>query len=91
MRMVAVLETGPDAMLTGRAALVEAGWTLPQGDHVDVIVPRSLRGRRRRDLPWLRPHYPQLLPGATGIPRRTPAPRAAIDASGGPVHRARCC
>lgn len=81
-RMIAFLETGPESMLTGRAALVEAGWTLGQDDHVDVLVPRGSRGRRRHQgLPWLRVHTPADLPGPRGSPPRTGSARATIDAA----------
>ncbi len=83
-RMAAVLEFGPEALLTGRAALVEHGWSLEAGDHVDLIVARSLRGRRHPDLPWLRLHTTlATLPGRHGVPPRVGVAQAAIDAAAG--------
>lgn len=83
-RMVAVLEFGPQALLTGRAALVEHGWSLDDGDHVDLLVDRSTRGRRHPDLPWLRRHTTlAMLPSRAGLPARVGVAHAAIDAAAG--------
>lgn len=81
-RMIAFLEFGPTAVLTGRAALAEHGWTLAGGDPVDLAVPRDMRGRLHPDLPWLRVHTTLApLPSHSGHPPRTGAARSAIDAA----------
>jgi len=79
LRMMGVLEAGPKAMLTGCSALIESGWTGNSAD-VDVLVPRTSRGLRRCRLPWLRLHYREVLPCASGLPARAPAATAIIDA-----------
>lgn len=81
LRIIGVLETGPGAVLAGRAALVEAGWTGGDRGMVDVLAPRSHRGRSRSALPWLRVRVPHELPPRTGNIPRTTAARAAVDAA----------
>ena len=83
LRMAAVLECGPGALLAGRSALVEAGWRVDgRTDHVvDVIVPPGRRLRARGTPGWLRRHHPADEVLGVGCPARTSAPRAAIDAA----------
>lgn len=81
MRVAGALEGGPDAALTGRAALLESGWRGRDEGYVDVLLPRSARGRTHRGPPWLRLHFPLEVPRSAGSPPRTTSARAAIDAA----------
>ncbi len=80
-RFAGVLECGPQAALTGCAALVEAGWNGSERDLVDVLEPRGAR-RTRRPPGWLRGHQPRHEVRSAGSPRRISASWAAIDAAG---------
>lgn len=82
LRAAGALECGPWAMLAGRSALAEAGWSVGQPESwVDVIVARGQRMRARQLPGWLRVHHPQDEAVGRGWPPRTRAPRAAIDAA----------
>lgn len=81
MRQAGLLEAGPDAILAGRGALLEAGWTGPDDGYVDAILPRASRWRSRSPVPWLRLHFPESPARPTGRPARTSASRGAIDAA----------
>ncbi len=81
MRMAAGLEVGPEGMLAGCAALVEAGWQGTEEDVIDVLVPRGGVVRARATPPWLRQHSAVDIPRGYGSPRRTSAARAAVDAA----------
>ncbi len=83
LRMAAVLECGPGALLAGRSALLECGWRAAgyADDSIDVIVPRGRRLRSRGAPLWLRRHHPEEEVRGAGSPARTSASRAAIDAA----------
>ncbi|MGB7982855.1 MAG: hypothetical protein WCF36_18895 [Candidatus Nanopelagicales bacterium] len=83
LRMAAVLECGPGALLAGRSALLESGWRAAghSEDCVDVIVPRGRRLRSRGAPLWLRRHHPEDEVRGAGSPARTSTNRAAIDAA----------
>lgn len=82
MRLAAVLESGPAAMLAGCSALVESGWSGAEPEFVDVIAPRGQRSRARGAPAWIRSHQPRDEPRRQGRPPRTTAARAAVDAVG---------
>ncbi len=79
-RTAAVLECGPGAALTARAALREAGWRADDEPVVDVLVTRGFR--RRGEMPaWIRLRY-TIDPGrVSGQPPRAATARAAVDAA----------
>lgn len=81
MRVAAVLEAGPAAMLAGCSALVESGWSGTEPGFVDVIAPRGQRRRARGMPPWIRIHQPRDEPRRAGRPPRTTAARAVVDAT----------
>ena len=80
MRLAAVLDAGPAAMLAGCSALVESGWSGTEPEFVDVIAPRGQRRRARGVPPWIRIHQPRDEPRRGGHPARTTAARATVDA-----------
>jgi hypothetical protein len=80
MRLTAVLEAGPAAMLAGCSALVESGWSGTESEFVDVIAPRGQRSRARGAPRWIRSHQPRDEPHRQGRPPRTTTARAALDA-----------
>ena len=81
LRMAGLLEAGPGSALAGCSALVESGW---RGSERGIVDVHTLRGRRHRFEPlpsWLRLHHPHDEPAAGGLPPRTRAARAALDAA----------
>jgi hypothetical protein len=75
----AVLHHGPDAVLSGRNALVLSGWNGGADEHMDVLVGRDCR---RRGPEWIRPHRQGYTPrlARNGVPRAV-IQAAAIDAA----------
>ena len=79
LRVAGCLELGRNAVLSGAAALQEAGWH-GECQRVDVLLPPGHRPKRSIE-PWIRPHY-----GDAGLTRGDGAPRvrtarAAVDAA----------
>ncbi|MCU0280119.1 MAG: hypothetical protein MUF33_00935 [Candidatus Nanopelagicales bacterium] len=75
-----VLHGGPQAMLTGQAALVAQGWTLENRGPIHVIVPARIQ--RERLPKWLRLHRFVRPPcNAVGEPSRVNAHVATVHAA----------
>ena len=81
LRMAAVLEGGPDAMLSGCSALIEHGWAGDDGGFIDVLVARDHRFHSSPMPDWLRWRGTVDVPRRGGIPVRAPVPRATTDAA----------
>lgn len=81
MRTAAVLEAGPHAALSGCSGLIEAGWTGDDGGRADVLVARDSRSRSGTLPGWVRLRSTVDVPRRWGVPARTSAARAAIDAA----------
>lgn len=79
LRVAGCLELGRSAVLTGTAALQEAGWSGDSGE-VDVLLPPGSHPKRSIE-PWIRPHFGDAgrVEGG-GVPRVRSA-RAAVDAA----------
>lgn len=81
LRMAAVLELGPHAVLGGIGSLMESGWTGEDAGHTDIIVPRRANLSGRSIPRWIRPRY--AIAGSTlvdPVPRTSPQ-HAVIDAA----------
>jgi very-short-patch-repair endonuclease len=81
LRVAGILESGPDAALTGCSALIESRWSGDDAGWVDVVVARDHRSRRVRTPGWLRVHSTLEVPRAGGTPTRVDPARATIDAA----------
>ena len=81
LRVAALLEGGPDAMLSGCSALREHGWNGDDGGFVDVLVARDHRFHSSPMPGWLRWRSTTEVPRSGGVPVRVAAARATIDAA----------
>ena len=83
LRMAAVLELGPAAVLAGASGLVEWGWSGDDPGGTDVLIPHGSNLRKRSLPAWIRPRYARTDRSATvrgPVPLTNPA-AAAIDAA----------